>query len=494
MINIENLPIEGEKKRKQETTTTIKNIVFTEGQRIAVEGLSEFIDSPFDEGKYIYGLVGPAGVGKTFILKYVISNCKYTNSVIRFCTPTHKACRVFSQAMDNVQTYTFQSTFGFRPNMTLVNFDPNNPAFRPVAEPKLDNIILLIIDEASMLPASVVKYIDDTCRAKRIKIIYCGDDNQLPPPNEYRSTAFYVCNKMFRLTEIVRQGDDNPVLYLLDLIRKDIKAGTHNSINFIAKNRGKEFYNGKGEGYSIVNSYAFSDIVNNRFIDPSYHKNINKYKLIAYTNSKVSLWNNYIRNIIIDDAQNQFITKDDLMMSYVTLVDEFLSVIINNSEEYIINDIVNYTDAAYGLKGYSVRFQMVNGGQITKPLFIINHLDKFTILKYIKTLDDLSRDAKMANGGTRANKWKKYYDFKNNYLIAQNIIRNDKIAYGRDLDYGFALTSHKSQGSTYENVFVDATDIIFSSTGQPYTNMDEVLRRLYVACSRTSSDLIISYM
>lgn len=493
MINIENLPIEGERKRKQEAPV-IKNIVFTEGQKLAVEGLSEFIDKPFEDGKYIYGLVGPAGVGKTFILKYVINNCKYTNSVIRFCTPTHKACRVFSQAMDNAQTYTFQSTFGFRPNMSLVDFDPNNPAFRPVAEPKLDNIVLLVIDEASMLPASVVKYINDTCRAKQIKIIYCGDDNQLPPPGEHRSTAFYVCNKIFHLTEIVRQGDDNPVLYLLDLIRKDIRMGTHNSINFIAKNRGKEFYNGKGEGYSIVNSNVFSEIINNRFIDPAYHKNINKYKLIAYTNSKVSLWNNYIRNIIIEDAQHQFITKDDLMMSYVTLVDEFLSVIINNSEEYIINDIVNYTDAAYGLKGYSIRFQMVNGGQITKPLFIVNHLDKFTILKYIKTLDDLSRDAKMANGGTRANKWKKYYDFKNNYLIAQNIIRNDRIAYSRDLDYGFALTSHKSQGSTYENVFVDATDIIFSATGQPYTNMDETLRRLYVACSRTSNELIISYM
>ena len=493
MISIDNLPVEGEHKKKQEKST-IQNIVFTQGQKIAIEGLSEFIDKPFDESKYIYGLVGPAGVGKTFILKYVIDNCKYTNSVIRLCTPTHKACRVFSQAMNNLPTYTFQSTFGFRPNMSLVDFDPNNPAFRPVAEPKLDNIILLIVDEASMLPASVVKYIDDTCRTKKIKIIYCGDDNQLPPPEEHKSTAFYVCNKMFHLTEIVRQGEDNPVSYLLDLIRNDIRLGTHNSINFIAKNRGKEFYNGQGEGYSIVDSHIFTEIVNNRFIDPSYHKNINKYKLIAYTNSKVSLWNNYIRNIIIDDAQHQFITKDDLMMSYVTLVDEFLSVIINNSEEYIINDIVNYTDATYGLKGYSIRFQMVNGGQITKPLFIINHLDKFTILKYIKTLDDLSRDAKMASGGTRAAKWKKYYDFKNNYLIAQNIIRNDKIVYSRDLDYGFALTSHKSQGSTYENVFVDATDIIFSSTEQPYGNIDETLRRLYVACSRTSNELIISYM
>ncbi len=495
MIEIDNLPLEGERRNKEKKEkSSIKNIVFTNGQKLAVEGLSEFIDSSFDEKKYIYGLIGPAGVGKTFILKYVIENCRFTNSVIRLCTPTHKACRVFSQAMGGIATYTFQSTFGFRPNMNLVGFDPNNPAFRPVAEPKLDNIVLLIVDEASMLPATVVQYINDTCRNKRIKIIYCGDDNQLPPPEEHTSTAFYVCNKTFRLTEIVRQGEDNPVLFLLDLIRKDIKNNTHNSINFIARNKGKQFYNSQGEGYSIVGNNEFSNIVNDKFIDPAYHKNINKYKLIAYTNAKVSMWNNYIRNIIIEDAQHQIITTDDLMMSYVTLVDEFLSVIINNSEEYIINDIVNYTDATYGLKGYSIRFQMVNGGQITKPMFVINHLDKFTVMKYIKILDDLSRDAKMAGGGTRANKWKKYYDFKNNYLIAQNIVRNDKIAYSRDLDYGFALTSHKSQGSTYENVFVDATDIIFSATGQPYGNINETLRRLYVACSRTSNELTISYM
>ena len=158
MISINNLPVEGEKKNKQEKPA-IKNIVFTQGQKLAVEGLSEFIDNPFEDGKYIYGLIGPAGVGKTFILKYVIDNCKYSNSVIRLCTPTHKACRVFSQAMNNLPTYTFQSTFGFRPNMNLVDFDPNNPAFRPVAEPKLDNIVLLIVDEASMLPSSVVQYI-----------------------------------------------------------------------------------------------------------------------------------------------------------------------------------------------------------------------------------------------------------------------------------------------------------------------------------------------
>ena len=48
MISIDNLPVEGEHKKKQEKST-IQNIVFTQGQKVAIEGLSEFIDKPFDE-------------------------------------------------------------------------------------------------------------------------------------------------------------------------------------------------------------------------------------------------------------------------------------------------------------------------------------------------------------------------------------------------------------------------------------------------------------
>ena len=80
-----------------------------------------------------------------------------------------------------------------------------------------------------------------------------------------------------------------------------------------------------------------------------------------------------------------------------------------------------------------------------RPLFVIDHRDKFTILKYHKVITDLIETAKKATGGTRASKWKQYYDFKKKYLIAANIVnRNGKIIYSRDLDYGFAITSHKS--------------------------------------------------
>lgn len=49
------------------------------------------------------------------------------------------------------------------------------------------------------------------------------------------------------------------------------------------------------------------------------------------------------------------------------------------------------------------------------------------------------------------------------------------------------------QGSTYDTVFVDVNNMVFGSNGTPYANQDELLRRLYVACSRARKNLILCY-
>lgn len=51
-------------------------------------------------------------------------------------------------------------------------------------------------------------------------------------------------------------------------------------------------------------------------------------------------------------------------MPYETIVDESNDIIINNSEEYIIKDIVNYIYSTYGFKGFLIKFQMINGGKV----------------------------------------------------------------------------------------------------------------------------------
>lgn len=49
------------------------------------------------------------------------------------------------------------------------------------------------------------------------------------------------------------------------------------------------------------------------------------------------------------------------------------------------------------------------------------------------------------------------------------------------------------QGSTYDVVFVDVNDIVYDKNGRPYFNQDDLLRRLYVACSRARKELVLCY-
>lgn len=467
---------------------------FTKDQEAAISGIIDFIAEPFNPVKYIIGLVGPGGTGKTFVTKYIISHCKYSDSVIKCTSSTHKACRVFSQAIGGKNVDTIQSTFGLRLDLRLEDFNPKAPQFNPMATPKLDDVRLLIVDEASMLPASLVTYICNLCKKMGIKVLFIGDSSQLAPVNEHKSIAFSRCFKVFVLEEIVRQGSNNPITDILKLLRYDIEHKTFRFIEYLSKNIGAINYNDVDKGFSICNPISFKELIDKSFNDEAYTENIDMYRIVAYTNNCVSNWNTYIRNTIIKDCDKAIITKNDLIMSYETIVDEFNSIIINNSEEYIINDIVNFVDDTYGFKGFLVKFQRVHGGNITKPLFIIDHKDNYSILMYHKVLTQLINDAKKANGATRVSKWKAYYAFKKKYLLAINITdRNGKKIYDRDIDYGFAITSHRAQGSTYETVFVDVNDMIYDRNNRVYTDIDDMLRRLYVACSRASKELILCY-
>lgn len=150
------------------------NITFTKDQEIAVHKLIEFLAQPWDDKKFINALCGAGGTGKTFVIKYVINNCKWSGGVIGCAAPTHKACRVLSNSIGGKEVNTIQSLFGFRLDVNIENFDPENPAFNPVGKDKLGGLKVLIIDEASMLNAKLVKYISNRCKILQIKVIMLG--------------------------------------------------------------------------------------------------------------------------------------------------------------------------------------------------------------------------------------------------------------------------------------------------------------------------------
>ena len=472
----------------------VSTLNFTNDQLNAYNGLIEFINSPYEENDYKRALVGAAGTGKTYLVKALIKNCRYSYSTIGLSAPTHKACRVLHESIGitNIKPNTLQSDLGLRLNFDVNKFDYNNPPFDPKGRVKIGDYKLYIIDEASMINKQLCMFLEKTCKNNNCKIIYIGDSSQLAPVNEKYSYAFNNI-KLFTLNQIVRQGEDNPISYLLDLLRFDIKHRSFTFLEYITKNR-INFNEDNTKGYKVCTAQEFDNIVYNNFNDEALTNNIDFAKIIGYTNNNVSNWNKFVRNAIIKDADKSVITKNDLIISYITIVNQFNECIIKNSEEYILKDVVNYVHPKYQLKGFMIRFTAIHGGYNTTPLFVVDHKDIGNMMLYVKISNELITTAKTANTRLRSQKWKEYYDFKENCLLLTNIISSDgKILFSRDLDYGFALTAHKSQGSTFDTTFVDVNDIVFDKYGQPYTDAKEINRRLYVACSRAKNKLYLKY-
>jgi exodeoxyribonuclease-5 len=88
-------------------------------------------------------------------------------------------------------------------------------------------------------------------------------------------------------------------------------------------------------------------------------------------------------------------------------------------------------------------------------------------------------------GKSNKKMWKKYYEFRRSNLLMRTI---DKYADGqyrsssdiivKDIDYGYFLTIHKSQGSTYKHTMVMENDLNLNR------NIIERNKLRYVAFSR----------
>lgn len=487
-MNITNMSVANRKD-------AISILGFTQDQLNAYNELLDFINKDYNESDYKRALVGPAGTGKTYLIKALIKNCNYTYSSIGLSAPTHKACRVLNESikLPNIKVNSLQSDLGLRLNFDVDKFDINNPPFDPKGRIKIGDFKVYIVDESSMINRGLQTFLEKICKTNKCKIIYIGDEYQLPPINEIYSPTLRGI-KTAKLNQIVRQGNNNPVSELLPMLRYDIEHNSTTFLNYISKNKTK-FNSDYTKGYYVCNQQEFEQNILVYFNDEKLTKNVDYVKIIAYTNPVVSGWNKYIRQTIIKDCDKSIITQHDLILSYSTLINQFNEAIIKNSEEYIIKDIVNYSHPIYGLKGFLVRFVAIYGGHVTTPLFIIDHTDRFTIQKYINISNDLINAAKSANSKIRAQKWRDYFEFKETCLLLTPIFKSDgkTILYNKSLDYGFSLTTHKAQGSTFDNVFVDVNNIVFDILGHLRSDLKQINRTLYTACSRCKNKLYLRF-
>ena len=451
-------------------------------QRSAIKAMTDWFNSPSLE----FTLRGYAGTGKTYV---VATFLKTVGIKINYCVtaPTHKALHVIENKVGR-KGKTLHSLHGLRLNVDLLTFDIENPQFDPLGEPHIQNYKLLVIDEASMINAGLFELNRNASKFYKTKILYIGDPLQLPPVREEVGKVFTDVADGFTLTEIIRQDKDHDLVNLFEMLRDDIISKTSNCVSHLIRSKDKIV----AKDYAVLSTVRYKAQIVKFFENDKFTKNIDYIRQAAYTRRSVAMWNSFVRNYVVG-IDKDILTIDDILTAYTNQVDSFKTPIISNSDDYILNDIDHYIDNL-GLHTFSVNLQSVIDKKKSPKLLILDHTDEDSVKKMVAVLNHLHYDAaiKRVPGGFR-----NYYNFKNNILLMRNITLNEKNGnkvVSKDIDYGYALTIHKLQGSTVENIAVDLRDIIYPrGFNYPPNDVDIRNRLLYVGLSRASNKAIIHY-
>lgn len=451
-------------------------MVFTNGQLNAIEVVGNFINSSYKLGTNdIITLTGPAGSGKTTVVKEIIK--RSTIRSVAVSAPTHQAKTVINR-ITGYPGETIQALLGLRPNMNMEEFDPTNVLFLPEGQERISKYGLVIIDECSMIGDYIDKLIHKLSKEYKVKILFIGDRYQLPPveknKTDFKISPTFTKYPQVELTEIVRQADSNPVNELIYMATQDVINGTDKFLPHVLKLQ--DTFNDIGEGYLLRKGPDYIKEILTHYRSPEAHSDPYDTKLLAFDNITVSTVNKFLRTQLIKSTE--LVAPGDLIKGYNTVGEEtdtppYYSSHIRNSEDYIIKDV--QIKEVKVLKAYYTVYEctVVGSGQV------------LTILHPDSKADFEMELVQRHNNGVQFRSWRPFYDFKNKLLVNYEVFNsfNDKVCK-KDFDYGYCQTTHKSQGSTYNNVGLYIPS--FRTCYHAFTRRS----LLYVATSRTSKTLL----
>jgi ATP-dependent exoDNAse (exonuclease V) alpha subunit len=459
-----------------------KYITLNDKQYAGVLKINNWLKS---NNQQFFVLSGYAGVGKTTIIKKVLDNYRRRVAV---SAPTHKAKKVIAKAT-NKSAVTLHSILGLRPDLNLDDFNPNDPKFNPIVQATMDDYSFIIIDEASMINYELYELIEkESSKHRNIKILFMGDMAQIPPINEKESYVFskeFVAEK-HHLTKVERQKDDNPLGMICDNLRNNLTLEKP-----IPKNLYQTNINHNGEGIMIYNKKAdFRKKLLEYFGSENYNNNIEYVKLIAWRNITVNTSNNIIRELIFNKKQLNQIEVGETLTAYKSVRKvEKNTTLIDNSADYQVKSVGNIKENVYGVNVIPIHMieYDVNNSVRNINIDVVDHSDNDNLHLFATIHDRLRDDAKKDK-----KKWKLYYKFRRYNLLMVDIkeyvngtSRPGYDVITKDLDYGYAITGHKSQGSTYEHVLILEEDIDINP------KIKERNQIKYVALSRPRKTAII---
>ena len=436
-------------------------------------------DAFLESDRQFFTLRGSAGTGKTTLAKYILRNQR--NCIVT--APTHKAKKVVSRST-GFQGETIHKIVGLRPDMAVEEFTQSNVMFSLQGQNLMSEYKVMLIDEASMLPKPLVDLIKTKAKECGIKVIFMGDPRQLPPVKEKMSSVFTDPEiEQFQLEKVERQSLGNPLITLYDKIvthidkvdKAKIDSELHDIIPYDFKSDMQE-----GIGYYFTSDQKeFGSLIMPHF---KLGEDLDA-KVICWTNNCVGAYNKAIRGRLLGDGKLP-VQVGEMLMAYKTVTnpDDWKDIWYENSADYTVTKVEegykhaeNYDESLkFDIKGFFVTIEDLDGGRGKKKIFVVKEESYADFYKIEKDYGDFAKAAK----NNRKFAWKQYYEYRNRFALIGDCIVDGKKVVDKDFDYGYAITTYKSQGSTYSNAFIVMKDILAMPKAA------ERNRHAYVALSR----------
>ncbi|MEO0828557.1 MAG: DEAD/DEAH box helicase [Cyanobacteria bacterium J06639_14] len=420
-------------------------LILTAEQVAALDALDEFVHSQ----EKLYLLIGYAGTGKTTLLQLFISSLQMQGDhrKVVLSAFSNKATKVLATMAEQwqlaVDAMTCCTLLGLRP---VIDENTGNQEFLPDRKQgsQVDRYHLVIVDECSMVNEELWGLLVNAVSSLygQTQILFVGDPAQLPPVNEPESACFRQIHHKSELTEVVRYGG------AIGVIAEDIRRN-------LARERLPQLHSDTNadytEGCFVLPRYAWESLMLKAFTSEAYWENPDQVRALAYTNRRVAQLNQLIRKAIYGSTALRFVSGERLIAVNPCLEDD--SIILPTSAECEVLGVSQGQDREWPIWRLSVETE--------------DH--KFRTLRVLHESGQREMRTNL-DGLAREKRWMEFWDLRQRFHA---------------VDYAYSLTIHKSQGSTFQDVFVDVPSMAANR------NVTERNQLCYVAFTRAAKRLFV---
>jgi hypothetical protein len=277
----------------------------------------------------------------------------------------------------------------------------------------------------------------------------------------------------------MRTALDNPILKLVTGMREDMtsEGDRFEYVDSLTEDGdGVRFYD---------NRKKFMDAMYECFLSEEYKKDTDHCMAVAWRNISVDAINAAVRKRIYPDMEAEYAEGEEVRTAIafrrpVPGKKDVFYPVYSMEERLKILEVEEDTDPRYELECYKVtvcNFRALPKNRTTTIAFILkkSSIEKYNILLTEKAAECKEREKEPGHDGkghlyTKKEAWAPYNDLRRYYLW---------------VDYIYAMTTHKAQGTTVQNVFVVERDMnlnqdVIERNKLKYTAFTRASRELHV--------------